>query len=170
MMSKPLSELSAPVLNIPPGIEPESLLFERAVAMRLPAATDQLAKLAVMAEIILREVGCSAKESAGIQLSLDEVVANIVMHAYDGRPGNFFQVDFIPMTTGICLVITDRGKSFDFEKAAARYDGKARVDQAVGGIGLFLVKKHIDRVVYSPETPAGNQLVLIKNLKSSPSA
>jgi anti-sigma regulatory factor (Ser/Thr protein kinase) len=135
---------------------------ERTLSVRMPAHTAILAKLAAILGLVLTDEGFDGPEISRLQLALDEVAANIVMHAYEGRPGCFFQVDFLSGSQAIGLVITDSGKSFDFSRAVDRYDGKAHVDQAVGGIGLFLVKKYVDRVAYHPDPQLGNRLLLVK--------
>ena len=58
-----------------------------------------------------------------------------------------------------------RIRSFNFDEKSEQYDGNASLDQPVGGIGLFLVKKFVDEVKYEPGTTEGNRVSFVKRLK-----
>jgi anti-sigma regulatory factor (Ser/Thr protein kinase) len=77
-------------------------------------------------------------------------------------PGSYFKIQATLDARQLQWEILDTGKPFAFEQAAFRYDGVPSVDQPIGGLGLFLVRKVMDEVRYEPSTVQGNRFVLIK--------
>ncbi|MCK5833557.1 SpoIIE family protein phosphatase [bacterium] len=141
---------------------PTQLQMEKSTLLRLPAHTNVLDKIATLAEQIANDCGFDNKATYQIKLALDEIVNNVIMHAYSGNPSETFQIKFIPFDGGLKIEIIDYGIPFDFKEKLDRYDGKATADQAIGGIGLYLVKQFVDEVHYEPETVDGNKVTIIK--------
>ena len=150
-----------------PGEHGESTVLEHAIRLELPARTEVLGMVASVAEMVGRDCGFSKNEVFQITLALDEVVANVVMHAYPADSAEFFHLDFLPRTDGLCIQVSDYGKSFDFAQKVDRYKGQASLEQPVGGIGLFLAKESMDEIWYEPETLDGNRVVMVKKHQPS---
>lgn len=96
-----------------------------------------------------------------VQLAAQEICANIVDHAYVGRPDGrialTITVDTQPQR--ITLEIVDTGTTFDpADVAEPNLD-----DVQVRGYGLFLVNELMDKVVYEP-LPDHNRWRLVKHI------
>lgn len=140
----------------------------KTISLRLPAKTDVLDKVADITTKIAQEVGFDDKEIYQMNLAIDEIVSNLIMHSYSSSSLETFQIDLTPLSNGLEVVITDYGIPFNFEDKKEQYDpDEATVDQSIGGIGLFLVSKSVDNATYDPETIDGNKITLVKYLKNT---
>jgi sigma-B regulation protein RsbU (phosphoserine phosphatase) len=150
--------------KIPSGKEYEQKnLYEKSTSLILPAQLTILEQVANTTELITRQAGFDDKQIQQINLALDEVITNIIMHSYNERQGEKLVIEFIPRTDGICIEVKDYGKPFEFDKKSDQYNPEdASVDQPVGGIGLFLAKKSVDLLEYEPSTLEGNKIKIIK--------
>lgn len=128
--------------------------------MELPAEPESLSVLRAFAEAIALEAGFEERARNHIQLALEEIAVNILMHG--GGVGATFRILAVLHPGRIQWEILDDGRPFAFDQAASAYDGEPSGDQPVGGIGLFLVKKVMDEVKYEPGTAQGNRVVLVK--------
>jgi len=82
-----------------------------------------------------------------LELVCDELVSNIRRYAHGGESREFeFGIGFDGDTC--VLHFTDSGPPFDFTEKAPP-DTAAPLDKReIGGLGIFLVRKYADRVVY----------------------
>jgi serine/threonine-protein kinase RsbW len=126
----------------------------------LPAESEALPVLGAFAEAIALEAGFSERARNHIQLALEEIAVNILMHG--SGPNTVFEVIAEVDPAKVRWEIVDHGKAFAFEEVSTRYQGTPSVDQAVGGIGLFLVRKVMDEVQYIPGDGQGNRMILTK--------
>ena len=55
--------------------------------MRLPADERTVARLKYLVECFCKQHGLPRTVSNVVMLSLDEIVSNIILHGYGGRPG-----------------------------------------------------------------------------------
>ena len=126
------------------------------------AAVEELAAVTEFVESVVSEHGCSVKEMLKITLSVEEIFVNIANYAYDGKTGSAeISAD---VTDGLLTVeFRDRGKPFD-PIAKPDPDTSLEVEKrAIGGLGIFLVKKNMDSVSYERRDGC-NILTLTKKL------
>jgi serine/threonine-protein kinase RsbW len=130
--------------------------------MRLPADERTVARLKYMVVCFCREHGLSRTLSNIVMLSLDEIVSNIILHGYGGRPG---QLSIALSFDGraFSVVIEDAGKPFDVTKAAAPVTTGTLASRCEGGLGLLLVKNLMDEITYQ-RAGAINRVRLVKRL------
>jgi serine/threonine-protein kinase RsbW len=127
----------------------------------LPAESEALPVLGAFAEAIALEAGFAERARNHIQLALEEIAVNILMHG--SGPASIFKVKAALEPAQVTWEIVDYGQPFAFDDVSSRYKGAPSPDQAVGGIGLFLVKKVMDDVRYVPGNGRGNRMILIKH-------
>lgn len=139
---------------------------EEVIQLVLPARTGVLERVAMMTESVAREAGFTRSEAERIVLAVDEVVSNVIEHAYGPGSAETFELRLGTAGDALRIVIADYGQPFDFEAASRKYDGQATPDQPVGGIGLFLVREVMDEVRYEPDTVDGNRVTLVKRRKN----
>jgi anti-sigma regulatory factor (Ser/Thr protein kinase) len=96
-----------------------------------------------------------------LETAVDEASTNVVKHAYAGK-GGFFQISCALRGSDITVTIRDHGNKFDPNSVALPEVVSPLEDRKVGGLGIYMMKKMMDRVDYSYSTSEGNRLVLLK--------
>ncbi|UCH89591.1 MAG: ATP-binding protein [Thermoplasmata archaeon] len=103
----------------------------------------------------------SEKEIFEVQVAVDEACTNIMKHAYPGTAGPII-IDCSGSGNEFKIIIRDKGKSFD-PKSVPEPDTKAPLEKRkIGGLGIFLMKAYIDKLDYTFDADAGNELTMIK--------
>jgi len=94
-----------------------------------------------------------------VQTAVDEACTNIVKYAYSEQNGAIIVIcekqgnDFV-------VTIRDNGKPFD-PSSVPLPDLDADLDKRkIGGLGIYFMKKLMDKVSYSFDTKRGNSLVM----------
>jgi anti-sigma regulatory factor (Ser/Thr protein kinase) len=131
----------------------------RRFLLELAAETASLPVLAAFAASVGLEAGFDERRCGHLQLALEEIAMNLVMHG-GPQPGSF-QVRALLEPAGLRLEVLDTGDPFPFEQAASAYPGLPAPERPVGGLGLFLAGKFMDEVRYRPGTWEGNRMELL---------
>ena len=96
------------------------------------------------------------------ETAVDEASTNVVKHAYGGK-GGFFQVSCDLRGTDIVVTIRDHGNKFDPGSVPLPEVSSPLEDRKVGGLGIYMMRKMMDRVDYSFSDQGGNCLTLVKS-------
>lgn len=130
-------------------------------------ASDEGIKAALDAlEALWAEHGVSRALTWPMEVSLDEVLANVVRHGLAGRTGARvdLELSFEPGDPPRCrLQIEDDGPEFDPLTAAAPDTTLGVDERPIGGLGVDLVKRLMDEVHYE-RRDGRNRLSLAKRL------
>jgi serine/threonine-protein kinase RsbW len=103
----------------------------------------------------------SAEVSHAFKLSLEEIVTNIIVHGYRGQAGRPIVVQISQVGPEIVATVEDQAPPFTpLEQPAPDFTVPAR-DRPPGGLGIFLVRKMMDRVEFQ-RVNGHNQLTLRK--------
>ena len=112
-------------------------------------------------------------DARAIVRSVDEALANVVRHAYGGRPG--FPVEMTchkwngtgagGKQSGIEIILQDEGIPVD----AAKLKGRPLNEIRPGGLGLHFIRQSMDVVEFSRKN-GKNQLRMVKYLSPTPQA
>jgi serine/threonine-protein kinase RsbW len=109
-----------------------------------------------------RQAGFSEKEIYSIQLAADEASTNIIEHAYAGIENGKIEIGCSITGGELKIVMRDNGKSFD-PSSVPEPNVKAELsERKIGGLGMYLMRKLMDDVVYESFPNAGNTLTMIK--------
>jgi anti-sigma regulatory factor (Ser/Thr protein kinase) len=109
-----------------------------------------------------RQAGFSEKEIYSIQLAADEASTNIIEHAYAEIKNGKIEIDCSITGGELKIVMRDNGKSFD-PSSVPEPNVKAELsERKIGGLGMYLMRKLMDDVVYESFPNAGNTLTMIK--------
>ena len=134
------------------------------VALTVPASEDRLGELTAFLEGELEKIDCPMDAVFNFSLVLEEVFVNIAHYAYDGKAGDAELIyTFDPDTREVELTFSDSGIPFDPTSRPAP-DTTLRPEQRqIGGLGIHLVRKLMDEVLY--EYQGGkNRLTVRKRL------
>ena len=112
-----------------------------------------------------QQLSVTNKCANNVCLAVEEAVVNVINYAYPhGTQGSIS----IMMESGqetLTVVIKDRGKPFDPTKVAEVDVSSDAEHRQIGGLGIFIIKRMMDRMDYE-RTPDGyNLLRLEKNIK-----
>ena len=84
-------------------------------------------------------------------LAVDEVCANLIIHANNCNPVNKIelQLEFLPKQ--IVFTFRDRGVGFDINKYESPSMDELVSSRRQGGLGLLLVKRIMDKIEFTTE-------------------
>ncbi len=101
-----------------------------------------------------------------VNLALEEVLGNVILHAYRDEGEHQFQVRLSLENREVKVEIEDDGAAFNpLEAPEPDISGPLR-DRPIGGLGIHLVRRLMDRLEYRREA-GRNHLLLRKRLPSS---
>ena len=113
------------------------------------ATIENTAAAVAFVEEALEEAGCSMKAQMQIDVAMDELFVNIARYAYAPGEGDAtvrFEMDEETRTATITLI--DRGVPFNPLAAADPDTTSSAEERPIGGLGIFLVRKTMDEVLY----------------------
>ena len=111
---------------------------------------------------IARQGGFNDKEIYSLQLAADEAASNIIEHAYEGIPDGIIQITCDMEGGEIVITMHDYGKSFNPSKVKPPNLKANLSDRQIGGLGVYLMRKLMDKVEYESTPGAGNLLTMRK--------
>ena len=123
--------------------------------MTVPASMEYLDKVMAEVEEALMKAGCGEDEKRLIEISEEELFTNIASYAYGGSRGQvWLQWEIRDLEEPV------REAVFCFQDEGTPYDPFARKDpdltkpieeRPVGGLGIYMTKRFMDRVEYRYE-------------------
>ena len=112
----------------------------------------------------LEAYDCPMKAQMQIDIAIDELFGNIAHYAYNPEVGSA-TVRVEVTEDPLCVVITfiDNGVPYDPLQKADPDTSLSAEDRAIGGLGIFMVKKTMDDVIYEYKD-GQNRLTIIKRM------
>ena len=97
----------------------------------------------------LENAGCPLKARLQIDIAIDEIVSNIAKYAYEDSSGKIrVTIDLFSSPPGAEITFTDSGVPFDPMAVKDPDVTLSSADRDIGGLGIFMVKKTMDEVIY----------------------
>lgn len=110
-----------------------------------------------------RRYGFSETDIEEIRLAVDEAITNVIKHAYHFDASGRIYISVGCDSSRFWIAIQDSGHAFDLN-AYAEPDVPQRIaERKKGGVGVYLIKRLMDKVEYSKENEH-NQIRMIKKL------
>lgn len=130
----------------------------------IEARSENLGEVLRFVDRQLSGASCSAKIRMQIDLAVEEIFVNIANYAYNPETGPAtVRVEVKPDGSAVSITFIDRGVPYD-PLAKADPDVTLSAEQrAVGGLGIFLVKKSMDDIRYE-YVNGSNILTIVKGL------
>lgn len=128
------------------------------------ATMENLDRVIGFVEGMLEEAMCPVKICMQISVSLEEIYVNVVNYAYGDKVGMCeIEAELLEEDDSreISIVIIDSGKEFN---PLAKEDPDITLsaeERKIGGLGIYMVKKSMDEVVYE-YTSGQNRLMMKK--------
>lgn len=132
------------------------------------AITSELANLGAVADFIAEAgyaSGLSEKQVCDVQMAVDEAVTNVMQHAYRGRSDGRIWIDCEQNGGEFSVEIHDFGAAFDVSKIPAPRTRGTLARRAIGGLGVYFMRKLMDRVEFSSDARDGNRVRMVKRIK-----
>jgi anti-sigma regulatory factor (Ser/Thr protein kinase) len=135
--------------------------------LQIPNETKHLATVRQAVMEVLELSPFDVKTRNKIVVAVDEALANVVEHAYQGKPG-VIDLVFAIDVDHLLVMIRDNGVRFDPGEGGLKssIDIQHHIKLGLkGGLGMFLMRQIMDEVAYRHETPWMNELVMIKKFQ-----
>lgn len=129
--------------------------------LSLFADFEQLAKIRDFVATACCDLGLAQDAIYDLQLAVDEACANVIKHAYGGRGGKI-KVTVKAVGDAVQVIIRDWGSAFDPQAVAIPDVTAPLEDRPLGGLGLFLMRRMMDRVHFQFDQEQGNTLTMTK--------
>lgn len=130
----------------------------------LPARLGYLGPVAAYINALAESEGFDSSEISSIQLAVEEIFVNIVKHGFPDIADPSFQLDIEIQPAGFSLVFKVKGIPFDFERIPQYNPATVRSGDSPKGLGLFLARQAVDRIVFQNLGRDGYSIELIKKL------
>ena len=148
------------------GPRPQQL--DQPVVLQITSDTANVAKVRTAVLQAAQQIGFPESDVASIALAIDEAIANVIRHGYEGRPGQPIEITIEGVcragNRGLQITICDRGRQVDPTTIA----GRELEDVRPGGLGTHIIKTICDEVEYTHRQPEGMQLRVLKMLDTRP--
>ena len=129
-----------------------------------PAKTESLPDILGFVEETLERYECPMKTQMAVCVAIEEVFVNIAHYAYGGRDGDVtLGICFDDASRTITFRMADKGIPFDPLKKPDPDITLSAEDRDIGGLGIFITKKTMDKITYAYEN-SQNILTMIKKV------
>jgi serine/threonine-protein kinase RsbW len=125
--------------------------------------TAQLKKVRAFVESGARAFGFQESDVANIILAVDEACTNIIKHAYEGASNGDIIIEVSTKDNAFVIRIRDDGKAFDPDGVEPPNLRKQISEYRRGGLGVYLMKRLMDKVEYAIHPGKQNVVTLIKH-------
>ena len=131
-------------------------------SLMVPAKTDELQKVLDFIEGELRGQDCPMKTELQIMIAVEEVFVNIAHYAYGGEPGMVvISYEVLADPPSVRIQFRDDGEPYNPLEREDPDVSRPAEERDIGGLGIFMVKKSMDRLEYAYED-GKNVLTLTK--------
>ena len=142
-----------------------SLILDKMPTKLFPAQFEYLDAIRDYAAEAARKAGMDDKGVYNLQLVVDEAASNIIEHAYEGIADGKIEITLEATSKVLTIVMHDHGKRFNEDEVGEPDLEAVLEDRAVGGLGLFFMRKLMDEVRFEWDPGHGNVLKMTKFLK-----
>ena len=109
----------------------------------------------------LEALDCPMKAQMQIDIAIDELFGNIAHYAYNPEVGDAtVRVEVIESPMAVVITFIDKGVPYDPLAKADPDTTLSAEERAIGGLGIFMVKKTMDDIIY--EYKDGQNILKIK--------
>lgn len=131
---------------------------------------NRLKYLSVVASVITESSKVhhiNKKDMEDILLAVDEACTNIIKYAYGVASFEYFTIRLSFDPGRVLIEFQDNGKPFNPLDVTLDNADPVMESQNAGGLGIFLIRKVMDRTEYHYSVDRGNCLTLAKNVSGS---
>ena len=114
---------------------------------------------------------CGFSDSAlnHIEVAVEEALTNVIKHAFEGDADETFKLSIRFTLTEFFITIYDKGMPFSPDRVTDYDPAKLEETLATDGLGVYLMKKMMDDVLFENLGREGKSLTLVKKIKDNQS-
>lgn len=117
--------------------------------LTIPATVENIEKVTEFVNRQLQEINCPSKVQMQIDTSIDELFGNIAHYAYRPETGPAtVRVEVTDAPISVIVTFIDHGVPYDPLKKDDPDISLSAEERAIGGLGIFIVKKTMDEITY----------------------
>lgn len=133
------------------------------ITLAVPRRTQHLSLIRKVVATAAREVGFQDDDVDKIELAIDEACSNAILYAEPTEPRQIV-VEVRPGPERFVVMLKDGGPPFAFEEK-----GRIQLDEQLssserGGLGIYIIRRFMDDVVYHYSAEDGNVITMTKVL------
>lgn len=133
--------------------------------LTIAAKVENIETVTAFVDEQLEALDCPMKAQMQIDIAIDELFGNIAHYAYNPNVGEAtVRVEVQDDPLSVVITFIDCGVPYDPLAAADPDTTLSAEARAIGGLGIFLVKKNMDEITYRYEN-GRNVLSIRKNLR-----
>jgi len=106
--------------------------------------------------------GFDEKNARSLELAVDEMVSNAILHGYKDNPEGVVTVTAVCIEDGIAIILEERGKKFNPIKSSNPDLDAPLPERKIGGLGIFIVRKIADELYFEELPDNTKRFTLIK--------
>jgi len=134
--------------------------------LHIAATVENIEKVTDFVNEQLEGLNCPVKARMQIDIAIDELFGNIAHYAYKPDVGDAtVRVEVVESPLSVIITFIDGGVPYDPLTAADPDTTLSAEERAIGGLGIFMVRKSMDEISYRYEN-GSNILSIRKNLRS----
>ncbi len=123
-------------------------MAENNLSIKIKNDISEISRLIDLSEHFCKENKIELTSIFEINLVLDEIAANVIMHGFKDGMEHLIDFDLSIKENIFCAVIKDDGIEFN-PLNSTKDDREANlVDKGIGGLGIHLIKKYMNSVEY----------------------
>ncbi len=116
--------------------------------LKVSADTRNLNTIADFIEEKLKDNKINPDVVEEVLVAADEAATNVIKHSYKNKPGGYIKI-LLKLNSGeIVVSLFDKGIVFNPDRIPVPELSRDIKNRQVGGLGVFLMKKFMDEVVY----------------------
>lgn len=120
--------------------------------LTLKAELNELDKLLSFSETHMALRECPMKIIMQMSICIEEIFVNIAHYAYGGKAGGaVFALSFFDEPRRMVISFQDSGVQYDPLSKADPDITLSAEDRKIGGLGIFMTKKSVDKISYEYE-------------------
>lgn len=127
-----------------------------------PGRYDSLESISNYIEKAANEAGLDQKATYAVQLAVDEACCNIIDHAYGGEGIGDIQCTVQVGKDELTVILVDHGRPYSPENVPSPKLNQPLSKVKSRGVGLYLIRKMMDKVSYRSTPEATNILTMVK--------
>ena len=134
--------------------------------LTIAATVENIEAVTAFVDEQLEALDCPMKAQMQIDIAIDELFGNIAHYAYHPEVGEAtVRVEVMEDPLSVVITFIDGGVPYDPLTQADPDITLSAEERAIGGLGIFMVKKTMDEITYRYEN-GSNILSIRKNLRS----
>ncbi len=117
--------------------------------LTIDAKIENIEKVTAFVNETLESYNCPAKAMVQIDIAIDELFGNIANYAYNPDVGPAtVRIEIIDNPMSVVITFVDNGVPYDPLAKADPDITQSAEERAIGGLGIYLVKKSMDEISY----------------------